>query len=91
MAIQPGKTMARRKRSEHYVNNKEFLVALIAYREDVEIIMVYQSFVRDSAADKSNQAAMSRKMGYLGKVDDTKEILEKIFKNSNTKSSPDQP
>ena len=29
--------MARRKRSEHYVNNKEFLAALIRYREDVEI------------------------------------------------------
>ena len=37
MPIQPGKTMARRKRSEHYVNNKEFLAALIRYREDVEI------------------------------------------------------
>ena len=37
MAIQPGKTMARRKRSEHYVNNKEFLAALIKYREDKEI------------------------------------------------------
>ena len=58
---------------------------------DVEIIMVYQSFVRDSAADKCNQASMSRQMGYLGKVDDTKEILEKIYKNNNTKSSPDQP
>ena len=56
---------------------------------DVEIIMVYQSFVRDSAADKCDQASMSRKMGYLGKVDDTKEILEKIYKNNNTKSSPD--
>ena len=30
-------TMARRKRSEHYVNNKEFLAALIRYREDIEI------------------------------------------------------
>ena len=37
MAISPGRTMARRKRSEHYVNNKEFLAALIKYREDVEI------------------------------------------------------
>ncbi len=38
MAISPGKTMARRKsRSEHYVNNKEFLHALIAYREDVAL------------------------------------------------------
>jgi Sigma-70 region 2. len=37
MAISPGRTMARRKRSEHYVNNKEFLAALIKYREDKEI------------------------------------------------------
>jgi hypothetical protein len=29
--------MAKRKRSEHYVNNKEFLAALIKYREDREI------------------------------------------------------
>ena len=34
--IKPG-TMAKRKRSAHYVNNKEFLAALIKYREDVEI------------------------------------------------------
>ena len=34
--IKPG-TMAKRKRSEHYVNNKEFLAALIKYREDKEI------------------------------------------------------
>ena len=29
--------MTKRKRSEHYVNNKEFLAALIKYREDKEI------------------------------------------------------
>ena len=29
--------MAKRKRSEHYVNNKEFLAALIKHREDIEI------------------------------------------------------
>ena len=33
-------TMAKRKRSEHYVNNKEFLAALIRYREDVEIAKI---------------------------------------------------
>ena len=31
------KPMAKRKRSEHYVNNKEFLAALIKYQEDIEI------------------------------------------------------
>ena len=33
----PAKIMGRRKRSEHYVNNKEFLAALIKLREDREI------------------------------------------------------
>ena len=32
--------MAKRKRSEHYVNNKEFLAALIKYREDKEIALM---------------------------------------------------
>ena len=36
--IQPG--MTNRKRSEHYVNNKEFLAALIAYLEDREIAKI---------------------------------------------------
>ena len=34
--LKPG-TMAKRKRSEHYVNNKEFLAALVKLREDREI------------------------------------------------------
>ena len=32
--------MTTRKRSEHYVNNKEFLAALIKYREEVEITFI---------------------------------------------------
>ena len=58
---------------------------------DVEMIMMYQQFVRDSSNEKKDKTTMSRKMGYLGNVPDTKEILEKIFKNSNIQSSPDQP
>ena len=34
------KPMAKRKRSEHYVNNKEFLAALIRYQEDIEIAKI---------------------------------------------------
>ena len=35
--MSPARVMGRRKRSEHYVNNKEFLAALIKFREDREI------------------------------------------------------
>ena len=58
---------------------------------DVEMIMLYQQFVRDGDNEKKAKPPMNRKMGYLGTVNDTKEILEKIYKNNNTKSSPDQP
>ena len=34
--MSPARIMGRRKRSEHYVNNKEFLAALIKLREDRE-------------------------------------------------------
>ena len=35
--MSPARIMGKRKRSEHYVNNKEFLAALIRLREDREI------------------------------------------------------
>ena len=35
--MSPARVMGRRKRSEHYVNNKEFLATLIKHREDIEI------------------------------------------------------
>ena len=37
-----GRSYGKRKRSEHYVNNKEFLAALIKYREDIEIAVKLQ-------------------------------------------------
>ena len=42
--ITPG--MTRRKKSEHYVNNKEFLAALVEYRNDVERTFI-QKFGRE--------------------------------------------
>ena len=35
--MSPARVMGKRKRSEHYVNNKEFLAALIRHRENIEI------------------------------------------------------
>ena len=64
-------------------------VLTLSESNDIEMIMMYQSFVKDYTSDKNNQASMSRKMGYLGTVNGTKEILEKIYKldsNKNTNS-----
>jgi hypothetical protein len=46
--------MTKRKRSEHYVNNKEFLAALIKYREDVEITFI-QKYGREPTKDDRSQ------------------------------------
>jgi hypothetical protein len=45
--------MTKRKRSEHYVNNKEFLAALIKYREDVEISFIKKYGIPPTKSDRS--------------------------------------
>ena len=40
MIMKAGTMARRRTKSEHYVNNKEFLAALIKYREDREIAQI---------------------------------------------------
>jgi hypothetical protein len=49
---------------------------------DIEMISMYQNYCRDSKRVKSNQSKISRKMGYLSNVNDAKELLEKLFKDS---------
>ena len=51
---------------------------------DIEMIMMYQDYIRSSESDKNstNQSSLDRKMGRLGNVNDVKEILEKIFKST---------
>ena len=56
-------------------------VLTMSESSDIEMIMVYQNFVRQSDKKDSNDYKLDRKMGYLGNVNDTKEILEKIFKS----------
>ena len=48
---------------------------------DIEMIMIYQNFVRQSKK-KDKKSKISRRMGYISNVNDAKEILEKIYKNS---------
>ena len=66
-------------------------VLTLSESNDVEMIIMYQRYLRDSEDDRAPQSKLSRKMGYVANVKDAKEILEKIYKNNNTKSSPDQP
>jgi hypothetical protein len=56
-------------------------VLTLSESSDIEMIMMYQNYVRQSTHD-GNQSKLSRKMGYLANVNDAKEILEKLYKNS---------
>ena len=57
-------------------------VLTLSESSDIEMIMMYQSYVRQSIREENNQTRMSRRMGYVSNVTDGKEILEKIFKLS---------
>ena len=60
-------------------------VLTLSESQDIEMIMMYQRYLRDSEDDRAPQSKLSRKMGYVANVKDAKVILEKIFKNNNTK------
>ena len=59
-------------------------VLTMSESSDIEMISMYQSYVRQTSKIASNQSKtkMSRKMGYIANVHDAKEILEKIYKSS---------
>ena len=49
---------------------------------DMEMIYLYQSYVRQSDKSRNKQTKLNKEMGYISSVDDAKEILEKLFKDS---------
>ena len=59
-------------------------VLTLSESSDIEMISLYQSYVRQSSKLSSNlsKTKMSRKMGYISNINDAKEILEKLYKNS---------
>ena len=68
-------------REDMFIINMDNILTL-SESSDVEMILMHQNFVRDSEDDAKNRSKLSRRMGYLGTVNDTKEILEKLFKKS---------
>jgi hypothetical protein len=57
-------------------------VITISESSDIEIIVMYQNYLRQSNKKSNKQSKLDRKMGYISNVSDAKEILEKLFKNS---------
>ena len=57
-------------------------VLTLSESSDIEMIMMYQDYIRTSNKQKGNNSTIDRKMGRIGNVNDMKEILEKIFKST---------
>ena len=51
--------------------------------QDTEMMVLHQQFVHDTGNGRGS-AKINKRMGYISSVNDAKEILEKIYKNSNT-------
>lgn len=70
--------MTRRKRSEHYVNNKDFLAALIQYRENVEV-----SYKKEFGVELSEQPKEERAKSWKTKPPIPRYIGECFLKIAN--------
>jgi hypothetical protein len=64
-----------------FIINMEDILTL-SESSDIEMIMMYQDYMRQSDKEKDNQSKINRRMGYIANVNDAKEILEKLYKNS---------
>ncbi len=56
-------------------------VLTITESNDIEMITMYQSYIRKFYNLKNKKPNISKRMGYIGNVNDAKELLEKIYKN----------
>lgn len=67
-------------KEDMFIINLEDVLTL-SESSDIEMIMMYQSYIRKSLS-KDTGHKLDRRMGYLSNVHDAKEILEKLFNNS---------
>ena len=62
-------------------------IITLSESNDIEMIMMYERYVKDVEEEKEGKSKINRRMGYISSVNEAKVILEKIFKNnSNTNS-----
>ena len=66
-------------RDDMFIINMDRVITLTE-SSDMEMIVMYQHYLRDSQREYHNQHRLNRRMGYISNVNDAKENLEKIFK-----------
>jgi len=60
-------------------------VLTMSESSDVEMITMYQRWLRDTSKIKDDEPKLSREMGYIANVNDAKDILEKLYKLKESK------
>ena len=56
-------------------------VLTMSESSDIEMIMMYQDYIRSANSTTPNESKLNRRMGRIGNVNDIKEILEKLYNN----------
>jgi hypothetical protein len=56
-------------------------VITLSESENEQIIAIYETFLQD-LNDERGQLRLSDKMGYVGNINETKKLLEKLYKKS---------
>ena len=70
-----------------FVMNMDHVIT-ISESNDMEIILMYQNFIRQSSKQKGNEELLNKEMGYISNVHDAKELLEKLYKLNKPKTNP---
>ena len=71
-------------RDDMFIINMDRVITLTE-SSDMEMIVMYQHYLRDAQREYQNQHRLNRRMGYISNVRDAKENLEKMFKLDNPK------
>ena len=66
-------------REDMFIVNMDNVITM-SESSDMEMIVMYQHFLRDAQREMHHQHKLNRRMGYISNVKDAKENLEKIFK-----------
>ena len=72
-------------RDDMFIVNMDNVLTL-SESSDMEMIMMYQHYLRDAHRSNKEQK-LNRRMGYISNVKDAKENLEKLFKLDSPKDT----
>jgi len=57
-------------------------VLTMSESSDIEMIMMYENYIRNLSGVNSSNSKLNRRMGYISNIKDAKELLEKLYKSS---------